>query len=207
MSRGDSITVAMTGASGSVYGIRLTECLLKAGREVNLLISDPGFLVIREETGLDWKGDEGFVNDKIREHFGADNELRYFDISNLFSPLASGSSGRGPMIVIPCSMGTLGRIAGGMSFNLIERAADVVLKEGGSLIIVPRETPLNTIHLENMLKLSRAGARIVPPMPGFYHKPETMGDLVDFVVGKVMDQVGVEHELVRRWSGRDPRKV
>ena len=197
------ITVAITGASGSIYGLRLTECLLKAGRGVNILISSPGFSVIRHETGIDWQGDEAALNRQIREHFKAGDNICYYDNANFFSPIASGSSGPGTMAIAPCSMGTLGRIAGGMSSNLIERGADVALKERGRLILLPRETPLNDIHLENMLKLSRMGARIVPAMPGFYHGPESMDDLVDFVVGKLLDQLGVEHELFERWSGQD----
>ena len=196
----DYITVAITGASGAIYGLRLVEDLLKSERNVNLLISDPGFIVIKEETGIEWLGDEAALNGKIREHFETGEQLNYYDNKNFFSPIASGSSGRTAMVICPCSMGTLGRIAGGMSSNLIERAADVTLKERGTLIIVPRETPLNDIHLENMLKLSRMDARIVPAMPGFYHKPKKLDDVVDFVVGKVLDQVGVEHDLFERWG-------
>ncbi len=202
MRKSGSITVAITGASGTVYGIRLVECLLKAGRQVDLLLSRPGMLVAEVEAGVDWKGDEKEVNAKVRKHFGAGRELTYHDNGNLFSPLASGSSGRGTMVIVPCSMGTLGRIAGGMSSNLIERAADVTLKEGGNLIVVPRETPLNVIHLENMLKLARTGAVMVPAMPGFYHRPKRMEDLVDFVVGKVLDRIGIEHDLFERWGNR-----
>lgn len=201
MSKESPVTVVITGASGSVYGLRLVEQLLAAGRKVNLLISIPGFIVIKEETGIDWQGDEGSLNKKIREHFGVAEELTYYDNKNFFSPMASGSVGRGTMVIAPCSMGTLGRIANGMSANLIERAADVVLKERGTLILLPRETPLNDIHLENMLKLSRMDVRIVPAMPAFYQKPETMDDLIDFVVGKLLDQLGVEHKLFPPWGG------
>jgi len=194
------ITVVITGASGSIYGLRLVEQLLAAGKSVNLLISNPGFIVIKEETGLDWQGDEKGLNPRIREHFKAGEELKYYDNKNFFSPMASGSAGPGTMVIAPCSMGTLGRIANGVSANLIERAADVVLKERGTLILLPRETPLNCIHLENMLKLSRMDVRIVPAMPAFYHRPETMDDLISFVVGKLLDQLGVEHELFKRWG-------
>lgn len=200
MSKESPVTVVITGASGSVYGLRLVEQLLVAGRKVNLLISGPGFIVIKEETAIDWQGDEESLNSKIRGHFNAGEELTYYDNKNFFSPMASGSAGRGTMVIAPCSMGTLGRIANGMSANLIERAADVVLKERGTLILLPRETPLNDIHLENMLKLSRMDVRIVPAMPAFYQKPETMDDLVDFVVGKLLDQLGVEHNLFKRWG-------
>ena len=197
----DTLTVAITGASGAVYGLRLVEELLKGGKSVRLLISSPGFIVLKEETGIRWQGSESEINEQVRDHFNAGDKLTYYDNANFFSPLASGGAGRGVMVIAPCSMGTLGRIAGGMSSNLIERAADVVLKERGKLILVPRETPLNDIHLENMLKLSRMDARIVPAMPGFYQKPESVGDLVDFVVGKILDQVGVEHSLVQKWGG------
>jgi len=194
------ITVVITGASGAIYGVRLVEALLAAGRGVNLLVSDPGFLVLEAEMGLLWKGDEKTVNKSVRAYFNTGRELTYFDASNYFSPLASGSSGRGTMIIAPCSMGTMGRIASGISANLIERAADVVLKEGGRLILLPRETPLNPIHLENMLKLSKMGVRIVPAMPGFYHKPKTVDDLVRFIIGKLLDQIGICHELVKKWG-------
>ena len=195
-----SITVAISGASGSIYGLRLVESLLKSGCKVKLLISDAGFLVIKEEAGLDISGDEKAVNEKLKEHFGSGKDFIYYDNSNLFSPLASGSSGRGSMVIIPCSMGILGRIAGGASSCLIERAADVTLKERGTLILVPRESPLNDIHLENMLKLSKMDARIVPAMPGFYHRPKSIDDLINFVVGKILDQLDIEHDLFERWG-------
>lgn len=203
MSNNQTITVVITGASGVIYGVRLIDALLASGRGVNLLISDPGFLVLETEMGLLWKGDEQAVNNAVRDYFREGKALTYFDNSNYFSPLASGSSGRGTMLIAPCSMGTLGRIAAGISANLIERAADVVLKEGGRLVLLPRETPLNTIHLENMLKLSRMGVRIVPAMPGFYHKPETMDDLIRFIVGRLLDQIGIDHDLVKKWGMDD----
>lgn len=200
MDHKDCISVAITGASGSIYGLKLTKALLKAGKRVNLLISSPGLTVIAHETGIKWSGSEDELNKQIRTHFQAGEELCYYDNSNFFSPIASGSSGQNTMVIAPCSMGTLGRIAGGMSSNLIERGADVALKERGKLILLPRETPLNDIHLENMLKLSRMGAQIVPAMPAFYHEPKSMDDLTDFVVGKLLDQLGVEHQLFKRWE-------
>ena len=200
MNQKDYISVAITGASGSTYGLKLTGALLKAGKTVNLLISSPGLSVIAHETGIKWSGGEDEVNKQIRAHFRADENLCYYDNNNFFSPIASGSSGQNTMVIAPCSMGTLGRIAGGMSSNLIERGADVALKERGKLILLPRETPLNDIHLENMLKLSRMGAQIVPAMPAFYHEPKSMDDLTDFVVGKLLDQLGVEHQLFKRWE-------
>ena len=189
------VTVAMTGASGSIYGIRLIEELLSSGIHVSLVLSDAASLVIKEETSMDWASEE-----HIKDHFKRKSGLSYFSNKNFFSPLASGSSCPSTMVIAPCSMGTLGRIAGGISSNLIERAADVVLKEKGKLILLPRETPMNDIHLENMLKLSRMDAVIVPAMPGFYHNPKTIDDLINFVVGKLLDQIGIEHNLFKRWG-------
>lgn len=206
MNEKDCISVAITGASGSIYGLKLTEALLKAGKKVNLLISAPGLTVIAHETGIKWSGSEDELNMQIRTHFKAGEELCYFDNANFFAPIASGSAGQNTMVIAPCSMGTLGRIAGGMSSNLIERGADVVLKEKGKLILLPRETPLNDIHLENMLKLSRMGAQIVPAMPGFYHGPQSMDDLVNFVVGKLLDQLQVKHQLFKKWGSEKTRR-
>lgn len=195
------IAVAITGASGAIYGIRLIEELLLAGNRVSLLISRSGLIVLKEELGLDWSGDEEGMNCIVREHFKAAPEsLRYYDESNFFSPLASGSAAPEAMIVAPCSMGTLARIAAGLSGNLLERAADVMLKEGKPLLLLPRETPLSAIHLENMLKLARLGVRIIPAMPGFYGQPQTFDDLVNFVVGKMLDQLGIEGKLFKRWG-------
>lgn len=193
--------LAITGASGSIYGLRVTQELLRAGMKVSLIITRAGFAVIKEECGLDWAGAGAGVSDELRSYFGCDGEdLRCYAEDDLFAPIASGSSAPDAMIVVPCSMGTLSRVSSGNSGNLLERAADVMLKEGRPLVLVPRESPFNAIHLEHMLKLARLGVRIVPAMPGFYHKPETLDDLVDFVVGKVLDSVGVEHTLFRRWG-------
>lgn len=196
----NNITLAITGASGAIFGLRLIEELLSADCRVSVLISKAGFLVLKEECGLDWSGDELSVNTVIRSHFTAEKEiLTYYGENNFYSPLASGSSAPDAMIIAPCSMGSLARIAAGLSGNLLERAADVVLKEGKSLCLLPRETPLSAIHLENMLKLSRLGVRIIPPMPGFYGHPQTIDDVVNFIVGKVLDQLGIEKGLFRRW--------
>jgi len=195
------IAVAITGASGAIYGIRLIEELLLAGSRLSLLISRSGLIVLKEELGLDWSGDEEAMNSIVREHFKAvADKLTYYDESNFFSPLASGSAAPEAMIVAPCSMGTLGRIAAGLSGNLLERAADVMLKEGKPLLLLPRETPLSAIHLENMLKLARLGVRIIPAMPGFYGQPQTIDDIVNFVVGKLLDQLGIEGKLFKRWG-------
>jgi flavin prenyltransferase len=194
------LALAVTGASGALYGVRLCEELLRAGVRVSLLISKAGFAVLKEECGLDWGG-KGAVNDEVRRYFEADAaQLSFYAEDDFFAPIASGSAAADAMVVAPCSMGTLARIACGNSGNLLERTADVMLKEGRPLVLVPRETPLNAIHLENMLKLARLGVKLVPAMPAFYQRPETLDDLVNFVVGKALDSVGVEHSLFRRWG-------
>lgn len=192
-------TVAITGASGSIYGIRLVEELLKAGCNVNLVISETGKDVLLHETGIDLQGNEEEAGEKAKKYFKK-GALSLFDNSNLFASISSGSHKTDGMIIAPCSMGALGRIASGHSQKLIERTADVMLKEKRRLILVPRETPLNQIHLENMLKLSKMNVDIVPAMPAFYQRPKTMDDLVNFVVGKVLDLLQVEHNLFERWG-------
>ena len=191
--------VAMTGASGSVYGLRLVSELLRAGERVNLILTSAGRQVLHHETGLDWSTEIKEQRHQVQEHF-ASIAVDCLAIDDFWSGTASGSAAADAMIVIPCSMGTVGRIAAGLSGNLLERAADVMLKERRQLILVPRETPFNTIHLENLLRLSQAGAVVLPAMPGFYHGPEKIDDLVDFVVGKVLDQLGVQHSLFQRWG-------
>ena len=197
------IVLAITGASGAVYGLRLAEELLRSGAHVSMLISRCGFAVLREECGLDWEGTPEEVTEKMWGYFGEQGEAcfapTYYAEDDFFSPVASGSSAPDAMVVCPCSMGSLARIAAGLSGTLLERVADCMLKEGRPLVLVPRETPLSAIHLENMLKLARLGVRIVPAMPGFYGQPETLDDLVDFLVGRVLDQLGVSHALYRRW--------
>lgn len=194
-----SIIIAITGASGSVYGLRLIEEALKAGREVDLVVSEPGYYVMETECGIRLTGvleeDRRTLMDRVGEGI-----LRLHSNRDLASPLSSGSSLGPDMVIAPCTMGTAGRLAGGVSTCLIDRAADVTLKEKRRLILMPRETPLNAIHLENLLTLTRAGAVILPPMPGFYHHPESVADMVDFIVGKVLDILGIEHELYERWG-------
>jgi len=193
--------VAITGASGVIYGVRLIRELLAAGNRLSILISSSGFTVLKEEMGLDWAGYEELSNKLLHTHFNvAPDRLAFYSEDNFFSPLASGSAAPDAMIVAPCSMGSLARIAAGLSGTLLERAADVMLKEGKPLLLLPRETPLSAIHLENMLKLSRLGVRIIPAMPGFYGHPQTVDDIVNFVVGKVLDQLGIEGNLFRRWG-------
>jgi 4-hydroxy-3-polyprenylbenzoate decarboxylase len=196
------LVVAITGASGSRYGLRLTEELLRAGCRVSLLLSEPGRQVLNHETGLGWSLDPVERQGQVRVHF-ASERIDCLDNGNLFAAVASGSNPADAMVIVPCSMGTIGRIAAGLSETLLERAADVMLKERRPLLVVPRETPLSVIHLENLLRLAQAGAVIIPAMPAFYHAPQTLDDLVAFVVGKVLDQLGVEHGLFRRWSGQE----
>lgn len=198
--------LAMTGASGAIYGLRLCKELLKGGAYLTLLVSRTGFQVIREETSLDLHGSGAEVADLLRAHFRvAAEQLAYFDEDDFSAPAASGSSAPEAMVICPCTMGTLARIACGVSGNLIGRCADVMLKERRRLVLVPRETPLSEIHLENMLRLARMGARIVPAMPAFYHGPESVDDLVSFVVGKVLDSLGVENSLFTRWGNKPVR--
>ena len=198
---GRHFALALTGASGAVYGLRLGEELLRSGARVSMLISSAGLLVLEQECGLSWK-DAASLPDELQRYYrcGAE-QLSCYTENDFLAPIASGSSAPDAMIVAPCSMGTLSRISSGNSGNLLERAADVMLKESRSLVLVPRETPLNAIHLEHMLKLARLGVKIIPAMPAFYQRPETLDDLVNFVVGKVLDSVGVEHALYRRWGG------
>lgn len=193
--------LVLTGASGAVYGLRIAEELLRGGETVSMLITGAGFAVLKQECGLDWERSGVDVPAELRAHFRYQGAgLSFYAEHDLLSPIASGSSAPDAMIVAPCSMGTLSRISCGNSANLPERAADVMLKEGRPLVLVPRETPLNAIHLENMLKLARLGVRIVPAMPAFYQRPSSMEELVDFVVGKVLDAVAVEHTLFKRWA-------
>lgn len=197
--------VAITGASGAVYGLRLISELLRAGERVSLILTDAGRQVLLHETGLDWAEKANERQRQVQEHFSS-IAIDCLATDNFFSGVASGSAAADGMVVIPCSMGTAGRIAAGLSGNLLERAADVMLKERRPLLLVPRETPFNTLHLENLLRLSRAGAVIIPAMPGFYHGPQTIDDLVDFLVGKVLDQLQVEHVLFKRWGDKDGEK-
>ncbi len=209
--RQQRVLLAFTGASGAIYGVRLGEELLMAGVRLTMLISRPAFTVLMEECGLDWGGGPEEVTGKAWEYFAAaistgrdetafEPSITYYAEDDFLAPIASGSSAPDAMVICPCSMGTTGRIAAGLSGTLIERSADVMLKERRPLLLVPRETPVSAIHLENLLKLARAGACIVPAMPAFYHRPATVDDLVNFVVGKVLDQLGVENSLYRRWG-------
>lgn len=188
--------VGITGASGAVYGLRLLDALLKQQHEIHLVVTDPARIVIQEEMKWDMQGDWKAV---IHSHM-AGGSLTIYDNSDIAAPIASGSFRVDGMIVIPCTMASVAAFAAGTARSLLERSADVMLKEKMPLIVVPRETPLSTIHLRNMLALAEAGAHIVPAMPAFYAAPETIDDLVDFMVGKVLDAIGVEHHLFRRYG-------
>ncbi len=199
--RQDRVCVAISGASGAAYGLRLVEVLLTAGVRVYLLISDAARVVCREELSLELPNTAEAVTRFLNERFGADPDLlSVYAQDDWLSPVASGSNAAQAMVVCPCSGGTLAAIAHGLSENLIERAADVMLKEGLKLILVPRESPVSTIHLENMLKLAQMGVRILPASPGFYHHPQKIEDLVDFIVARILDQLGLPNRIVQRWG-------
>jgi 4-hydroxy-3-polyprenylbenzoate decarboxylase len=190
------IILAVTGASGAPYAVRLLEQLAAADRRVSLIVSSHGWRLLGMEAGL---ADPA----ALRGGVGAarwDRVVTVFDDADRGAAPASGSARSAGMVVCPCSMGTLAAIAFGTSRSLIERAADVTLKERRPLLLVPRETPLSIVHLENMLRVSRAGAVVMPAAPGFYHRPGRVADLVDFIVARILDHLGVEHRLVQRWG-------
>jgi 4-hydroxy-3-polyprenylbenzoate decarboxylase len=191
------LVLAMTGASGAPYAVRLLQVLDRPGRTIHLTLTPSAAQVLREEMGLEITLDEF---DPACFGIPRSGELVYHYYRDFTAGIASGSFPTAGMIVIPCSMSTLGAIAGGITMNLITRAADVHLKERRRLILVPRETPLSLIHLENMLKVTQAGAVVLPAMPGWYHRPRRLDDLIDFVVGRICDQLGIEHNLITRWG-------
>jgi 4-hydroxy-3-polyprenylbenzoate decarboxylase len=194
-------TVAISGASGAPYAHRLLQVLIKGGHSVYLSISGEGLSILKDEAGLMLKGSETDIQNALQKHFEAkEGQLAYFGEDNLYAPIASGSVKTDAMVVIPCSMKTLASIANGFASNLIERAADVTLKEQRKLIIVPREMPLSAIHLRNLLTLAELGCHIIPAMPAFYHHPKKISDLVDFVVGRVLDSMGIDNDLSPRWG-------
>ncbi len=196
-----TVTLAFTGASGMAYGMRLLECLLAAGVRVYLVYSQAAQVVAKQELDLLLPARPADAEALLRERFKAQpGELRVFGREEWFAPVASGSNAADAMAIVPCTIGTLAAVAAGMSDNLIERAADVMLKESRKLVLVPRETPFSTIHLEAMLKLAQAGAVILPANPGFYHRPRSVAEVVDFIVARVLDQLGVEHHLMQRWG-------
>jgi 4-hydroxy-3-polyprenylbenzoate decarboxylase len=196
-------TVAITGASGSIYAQRTLVQMARSGvvERINLIVSGSAETVARVELGVDLRGaDAAAINDWLG--LSHDSKLIHLQrLDNLAARAASGSHRQEGMVVVPCSMGTLGAIAAGLSTNLIHRAADVTLKEGRRLVLVPRESPYNAIHLENMLRLARAGAHIIPASPGFYHRPQTIEELVDHLVFRILDHLGVPHSEQTRWQG------
>lgn len=200
-----TITLAFTGASGLPYGMRLLECLLVAGCRVHLLYTQAAQIVARQELNETWPSRPAELAVQFRERFKLQDEaqLQVWGQQEWFAPMASGSNPGDGMVVCPCTMGALAAIATGMSENLLERAADVMIKEGKKLVLVPREAPFSAIHLENMLKLARLGVVILPPNPGFYHHPQTLADMVDFVVARILDQLDVPHQLMARWGESD----
>lgn len=197
-----TVAVAWTGASGLPYGLRLVEYLLAAGCRVWLMYSQAAQIVAKQETDLVLPAQPREAQRLLAERFGdTRGRLAVFDRNDWNAPPASGSNPPDAYAICPCTMGTLAEVAAGTAKDLITRAADVVLKEGKLLILVPRETPFSTLHLENMLRLSRAGAVILPPSPGFYHRPADIDGLVDFVVARILDRLGVPHDLMPRWGG------
>lgn len=200
MSR-DAIALAMTGASGAIYGLRLLECLLRADQKVYLMLSMPAQVVIGMETELKLPGRPAEIQEALAARYNAKpDQLSVFGREQWTAPVASGSSAPRAMVICPCTSGTLSAIAQGSSDDLLERAADVVIKEQRQLIVVPREMPLSVIHLENMLKLARLGVTIMPACPGFYHEPRRIEDLVDFVVARILDHLKIEQDLVPPWG-------
>ena len=195
------ITVAFTGASGLPYGLRLLECLLQSGQRVHLVYSKAAQIVAKQEMDFTLPNRPQDAKKMLVKRLGKfSGELHVFGRDDWYAPMASGSNPGDAMVICPCTMGTLAAVAAGLSDDLITRAADVMLKEKRPLILVPRESPFSAIHLENMLKLAHAGAVILPPNPGFYYHPQSVQELVDFVVARILDHLSVEHTLVKRWG-------
>lgn len=206
MERRKRVTIGVTGASGAIYAQRLLQWLevSPAVERIDLVITQAGVRVVGEELGINVAGTDPRV---ARELIGRESSKVVIHSANdIGASIASGSYLSDAMVILPCSMGTLGAIAGGVTRDLVHRAADVVLKERRLLIIVPRETPLNEIHLENMLRLARMGVRIVPAMPSFYHFPKSIDDLIDHFCHRLLDHLGIEHEQLTRWEGSRPAK-
>lgn len=201
MNQSTSVTVAITGASGAPYALRLIECLLAQQQELHVVMSSAARVVFATE--LNWRlpAAPAAMAEQFRERFQVTSEqLQVYGKEEWFSPIASGSSAPKRMVVCPCSTGTLSAIATGSSDTLIERAADVVIKERGQLIVVPREMPLSAIHLENMLRLAQLGVTVLPAAPGFYHQPTSVQDLIDFVVARILDHLGLDQNIQPRWG-------
>ena len=197
----DAIAVAITGASGVQYGLRLIECLLDAGRQVQLMLSQAGQVVINMETDLQVPSRSQEIQAYLTDHFGcAEGQLAVYGRQQWTAPVASGTNPPQAMVICPCTTGTLASVANGICDDLIDRAADVALKERRKLILVVRETPFSSIHLQNMLTLSQAGAVIMPANPGFYFRPQAVDELIDFMVARVLDHLEIAHSLGKRWG-------
>ncbi len=195
------VTLAITGASGAGYALRLIECLIAANYQLYILCSSAGRIVLDTEVGVKIPGSPDAASQFLTQKYQAKaQQITVFGKEQWFSPVASGSAAPKQMVVCPCSTGTMAAICHGMSDNLIERAADVVIKERGQLILMVRETPFSTLHLQNMLSLSQQGVTIMPASPGFYHKAESIDDLIDFMVGRVLDHLGIEQSIMPRWG-------
>ncbi|MFQ5780808.1 MAG: UbiX family flavin prenyltransferase [Nitrospiria bacterium] len=195
-----SYVIAISGASGAIYGVTLLDFLLKEKHKVYLTLSPQARVIIKDEMGLDWGGNFSETSEILKRKY-ADFELVYCDERDMTAPVASGSVPTEGMVIAPCSMKTMAAIAHGFSSSLVERAADVTLKEKRPLILMPRETPLNRIHLKNMLTLADMGATLMPAMPAFYHHPRSIDEMVQFVVGRVLDTLKIENRLYTRWTG------
>ncbi|PKF62291.1 aromatic acid decarboxylase [Psychromonas sp. psych-6C06] len=196
----EKITLGVTGASGSGYFLHLLQALVDSNRQVYLLLSDAAKIVLKTEVGEDWPDDIKHLNPFLENRFNAQkDQIIALSSKDWFSAVASGSSAPKKMVICPCSCGTFASIAQGLSNNLIERAADVILKEQGQLIITPRETPFSTLHLRNMLTLSELGVTIMPLAPGFYHQPQSIEDLQAFMVARLLDHLKIEHQVSKRW--------
>lgn len=194
------ITLAITGASGAQYGLRLLQCLLEADRSVGLLISKAAQVVIATETELKLPSREKWSEFFTQKYGGSEGQLQVYGLEQWMAPVASGSGLSGAMVICPCSTGTLSAVASGACNNLIERAADVALKERKKLILVPRESPYSEIHLQNMLKLNQMGAVILPASPGFYNQPKSISDMVDFVVARILNHLEIPQNLMPKWG-------
>ena len=200
MQYNDTVTLGVTGASGSGYFLRLLQTMVNANVKIYLILSEAAQIVLKTEVDEDWPTDIERLNEFLVARFnGKKDQVVALAAKDWFSPVASGSSAPKKMVVCPCSCGALASISQGLSNNLIERAADVIFKEKGQLIVMPRETPFSTLHLKNMLTLSELGATVMPLAPGFYHKPTTIDELHDFMVARVMDHLKVEHQASHRW--------
>ncbi|TEW56945.1 UbiX family flavin prenyltransferase [Psychromonas sp. RZ22] len=200
MSYNETVTLGVTGASGSGYFLRLLQTMVNANVKVYLILSEAAQIVLKTEADENWPTDIELLNEFLAQRFNSKKgQIIALASKDWFSPVASGSSAPHKMVICPCSCGTLASISQGLSNNLIERAVDVVFKERGQLIVMPRETPLSTLHLKNMLTLSELGATVMPLAPGFYHQPKSIEELHDFMVARVMDHLKIQHGASKRW--------